>query len=159
MSGKVWIEVEGLDSIVELLERMDKRDSKRYQTKALVEGSKYLKPKLKAETPWRVYRKAVKRGAAKKGEKPAQIVKYDAKKAPFRHIMIDGSRDHSTKRVRANKNDVQHFTDRGIEKFSRGHDVRGVKGDDTVRRVADRYGDTALDHVEAYLVKAFGLDE
>jgi len=131
----------------------------RRASKALQEGAKYLKPKLKAETPWRSYKRAVTRGAAKKGVKPAQIVKYDAKKAPFRHIMVGGSRDHSTRLKRGGKHDLQIFEDGGITKYSRGHDVRGVKGDDTIRRVANRYGDSTLDRVEDYLVKAFGLDE
>ena len=157
MSGKVWVEVQGLDEIVELLERMEPRDSKRYQNKALAEGGKYLKPKLAAETPWPKYKKAVTRGTAKR-DKPAYIVKYNAKKAPFRHIMVGGSKDHSTKRVRAGKNDLQIFEDGGITKYSRGHDVRGVKADNTISRTADRYGDPTLDRVEEYLVKAFGLD-
>jgi hypothetical protein len=158
MTGKVWVEVEGLDEIVELLERMEPRDSKRYQSKALAEGGKYVKPKLAAETPWESYKRAVTRGAAKK-DKPAYIVKYDAKKAPFRHIMVGGSRAHSTRPIRSPRKDLQIFEDGGITKYSRGHDVRGVTADNTIARTADRYGDPTLDRVEEYLVKAFGLDE
>jgi len=156
--SKIWVDVDGLGEIVELLERMDPKDAKRYQDKALAEGGKFLKPKLVAETPWPAYKRAVRRGTAKR-EKPAYIVKYDAKKAPFRAIMIGGSRAHSTHPIRSGKSDIQAFTDGGVKKFSRGHDVRGVRADNTIDRTADRYGDQALDRVEEYLVKAFGLDE
>lgn len=158
MSAGIRVELEGLEDIEALLDSMSPRDSKKFISKATAEGAKYLKPKVVAETPWPAYKRAVTRGAAKR-DKPAQIVKYDAKKAPFRHIMIGGSRDHSTKRVRGGKSGIQHFVDGGLEKFSRGHDVRGVTGTPVMDRVADRHGNAALDRVEDYLVKAFGLDE
>jgi hypothetical protein len=152
------IKLEGLEDIEALLESMSPRDAKRFMAKATAEGAKYLKPRVKAETPWRAYRGAVQAGQAKRN-RPAGIVKYNPKKAPFRHIMLGGSKDHSTKRVRAGKSDIQAFTDGGVAKFSRGHDVRGVKGDPVIDRVADRYGDDALRVTEEYLVRAFGLDE
>lgn len=154
----ITIKFEGMEEIEALLEAMEPRDARKFMAKATAEGAKFLKPKVKAETPWRAYRQAVSAGAAKR-DKPAGIVKYNPKKAPFRHIMLGGSEAHSTKRVRSNKSDIQAFTDGGVEKFSRGHDVRGVKGDPVIDRVADRYGDDALRVTEEYLVRAFGLDE
>lgn len=154
----ITIKLQGLEDIEALLDSMHPRDAKKFMGKATAAGAKYLKAKLKAETPWRSYKGAVTAGAAKRN-KPAGIVKYNPKKAPFRHVMVGGSKDHSTKRVRANKSDIQTFTDGGIQRFSRGHDVRGVRGDNTIDRVADRYGDDALRVTEEYLVRAFGLDE
>jgi hypothetical protein len=154
----IIIDVEGLEEISKLLDRMDIKDARKIIKKANAEGAKFLKPKLQAATPWPSYKRAVRRGPAKR-DKPAAIVKYDIKRAPFRHLMVSGSRDHSTRRVRAGKSDIQAFTDGGTKKFSRGHPVRGIRGDDTIRRVADQYGDDALDHVERFLSRQFGLDD
>lgn len=154
----IIIDVEGLDEINELLDRIALKDARNILKKANAEGAKYLKPKLQAATPWPSYRRAVRRGPAKR-DKPAAIVKYDIKRAPFRHLMVAGSREHSTRPIRAGKKATQAFDDEGTRKFSRGHEVRGITGDDTIRRVADQYGDDALQKVGDYLLMVFGLDD
>lgn len=156
--SSVQIHIIGLKELVELFEEMDRKTGKRNLQKAVADSAKkVLKPQVKAQTPWPSYKRAVRAGAAKRG-KPAGIVKYDNKRAPFRHIMLGGSTDHRTKRVRPNKSDIQAFNDGGTEKFSRGHRVRGVTGDPVITRVADQYGDNALEHVEEYLLRQLKLD-
>ena len=73
-------------------------------------------------------------------------------------MLIGGTKAHST-RKRRGSGGVQAFTDNGVQKFSRGHEVRGIKANPVISRVADQYGDAALDHVERFLSRQFGLDD
>lgn len=156
--ASVQIHILGLKELIEYFEDIDRKTGKSTLQKAVSDAAKkVLKPKVKAATPWPSYVRAVRAGAAKR-DKPAGIVKYDAKRAPFRHIMLDGSKGHSTKRKRHGKSNIQAFDDEGTRKFSRGHDVRGVTGDPVITKVADQYGDSALEHVEDYLVRHLQLD-
>lgn len=156
--SNVEIRVLGVKELVEYFEDIDRKTGKSTLQKAVADAAKkVLKPKVKAATPWPSYQRAVRAGAAKR-DKPAGIVKYDAKRAPFRHIMLGGSKDHSTKRVRSGKSLIQAFDDGGTRKFSRGHDVSGVTGDPVITRIADQYGDEALEHVEDYLLRQLQLD-
>lgn len=156
--AQIDVRIIGLSELVGWFEQFDKRTGKRVLQKAVADSAKkVLKPKVKTATPWPSYRRAVRAGAAKR-DKPAGIVKYDAKRAPFRHIMLGGSQDHNTKRKRSGKSDIQAFDDGGVRKFSRGHQVTGVTGDPVITRIADRYGDDALEHVEDYLVRQLELD-
>ena len=154
----------GVKEVLDYLEQLGVRNSRKLLQKATADAAKkVLKPKVKSETPWQSYKRAVRAGAAKR-DKPAGIVKYDSKRAPFRHIMMDGSEDHSTKRKRGvlvrlgKKKLIQAFDDGGTRKFSRGHEVSGVTGDPVITRVADQYGDDALEHVEDYLIRQLELD-
>jgi len=152
------IRLEGMQAILDALDQLDPRKAKGVVAKATADAAKMvLKPRVIAATPWPKYRKAVTAGQAKR-HKPAGIVKYNAKKAPFRHIMIGGSKAHSTRRKRPNKSDIQAWSAAGGERFSRGHHVHGVRGVPVIDQVADRYGDQALEHVADYLAKHFGLD-
>lgn len=152
------IEVEGLRELIGVLDDIDKRTGKRTLQKATADAAKkVLKPKVKSATPWDSYKRAVRAGAAKR-EKPAGIVRYDPKRAPWRHIMLGGSKAHSTKPKRSGKSAIQAFDDGGTRKFSRGHEVSGVTGDPVITKVADRYGDEALEHVEDYIVRHLELD-
>lgn len=156
--ASIDIEVQGLREVIGILDELDRRTGKKVLQKAVADSAKkVLKPKVKGATPWPSYKRAVRAGAAKR-EKPAGIVRYDAKRAPFRHIMLGGSRAHSTKRTRPGKKDLQAFDDGGTRKFSRGHEVSGVTGDPVITRIADQYGDEALEHVEDYLVRHLELD-
>lgn len=152
------VKIIGLRELIDYIDELDRKTGRRTLQKAAAEGGKFLKPKVQAETPWPSYRRAVRRGTAKR-DKPAAIVKYDPKRAPFRHIMLGGSRGHSTKRKRPGKRDIQAFTDGGTLKFSRGHDVAGVTGDPVIKRIADQYGDDALQRVEDYLLREMQLDD
>jgi hypothetical protein len=153
----VDIEVRGLKDVLKAIDKLDPKLQKKNLQKATADAAKkVLKPKVKADTPWPSMKRAVRAGAAKK-EKPAGIVKYDPKRAWYRHILVGGSKAHSTKARRAGG--VQAFDDGGTKKFSRGHDVRGIKANPVITRVADQYGDDALDHVERFLSRAFGLDD
>lgn len=155
------IKLEGMEDIEALLDSMNPRDAKRFMQKAVNEGAKFLKPKVAAETPTGPghfgyhLKKRVFRGPAKK-DKPAAIVKYRSSRA---HWLLLGTKAHSTKRVRNNKSDIQSFTDGGVRKVSRGHDVPSVAANPVMSRVANRYGGGAMRLVEEYLVRAFGLDE
>lgn len=156
--AQIDIEVEGLREVIGLLDELDHRTGKKVLQKAVADSAKkVLKPKVKSATPWPSYVRAVRAGAAKR-EKPAGIVKYDAKRAPYRHIMIGGSEAHSTRRKRSGKSNLQAFDDGGTRKFSRGHEVSGVTGDPVITRIGDQYGDDALDHVEDYIVRHLELD-
>lgn len=152
----VEIRVLGVKELVEYFEEIERKTGRKDLQKATADAAKkVLKPKVKAATPWSSYKRAVRAGAARR-DKPAGMVKYDAKRAPFRHLMLDGSSDHSTKS--AKKPTIQAFNDGGTRKFSRGHDVSGITGDPVITKVADQYGDDALDHVETYLLRALDLD-
>lgn len=154
----IEVRILGVRELVEYFEQIDRKSGKSTLQKATSDAAKkVLKPRVKSATSWPSYRRAVRAGAAKR-EKPAGIVKYDAKRAPFRHIMLGGSVDHSTKRKRSGKSNIQAFDDGGVRKFSRGHNVRGVTGDPVITRIADQYGDEALAHVEDYLVRQLQLD-
>jgi hypothetical protein len=151
------IEVRGLKDVLKAIDKLDPKLQKKALQKATADAAKkVLKPKVKAETPWPTMKRAVKAGVAKR-EKPAGIVKYDAKKAFYRHMLLGGTKAHSTRKRRGSS--IQAFDDGGMRKFSRGHDVRGIKANPVISRVADQYGDAALDHVERFLSRQFGLDD
>ena len=155
----ISVDVEGVDKIIADLEKLDPRTAKTVISKAMADAAKkVLKPKVAAATPWPKYRKAVSAGQAKR-DKPAAIVKYNAKKAPFRHIMLGGSKAHSTRRKRTGKSDIQAFSDGGVQRFSRGHHVSGVKGTPVIDQVVDRYGDAVLEHVADVIADQFDLDK
>jgi hypothetical protein len=148
----VSIEVKGMKEVMAVLDRMDPRDSKKVMQKATADAAKkILKPAVIRATPWGRMKKAVSAGIAKK-DKPAGIVKYDAKKAWFRHFLIGGTRSHS---VAPKKASVMAFDAGGARAFSRGHSVRGLRANPVISRVADQQGDRALDHVEKFLVREF----
>lgn len=153
------IEVRGMGEVLKALDKLDPKVGKRLLQKATAEGAKkVLKPKVKAESPWPSMKRAVRAGAAKK-DKPAGIVKYDPKRAWYRAILIGGSKTHSTKAKRPGKGPIQAFDDGGTKKFSRGHEVRGIKANPVISRVADQYGDQALDVTERFLTRGLGLDD
>jgi len=142
--------------VTEALDQLDRKGNRQTLQKAVGEGAKYLKPKVQAES--RKVSKRMGRGVsavkARRGT-PASIVKY-TKLAWFAHFVIGGTRDHSTRRRKGIT--VQTFTDGGVQKFSQGHDVRGVKANPIITRVADREGDHALEIAENSIVKTLGLD-
>lgn len=143
--------------VTEALDQLDKKGTRSNLQKAVAEGAKYLKPKVQAES--RKVSKRMGRGVsatkAKRGT-PASIVKY-TKVAWFAHFVIGGTRDHST-RKRSGTTTVQTFNAGGVQAFSQGHDVRGVKANPIIARVADQSGDEALEIAERSLVKQLGLD-
>jgi hypothetical protein len=164
LAPSVDVQIEGMKDVMAALDKLDPKDQKKTIQKATADAAKkVLKPKVKAETPWPVMKRAVRAGSAKY-EKPAGIVKYDNKRAWFRHFLVDGTKSHSThpkphgRKARA-RSAIQAFTDGGVKKFSRGHDVSGIKSNPVIKRVADQYGDAALDHVERFLSRQFGLDD
>lgn len=157
MSGNVTIEVRGMQDVLKALDKLDPKAGKKLMQKATAEGAKkVLKPKVKSESPWPSMKRAVRAGAAKK-DKPAGIVKYDPKRAFYRHMLIGGTKAHSTKARRSGG--IQAFDDGGTKKFSRGHEVRGIKANPVITRVADQYGDQALDVTERFLIRGLGLDD
>jgi hypothetical protein len=148
----IKIEVRGMKEVIAVLDRMDPRDRKKVVSKATADAAKkILKPAVIAATPWARMKKAVRAGAVKRN-KPGGIVKYDAKKAWFRHFLIGGTRSHEVKPKRAS---VMAFDAGGSRAFSRGHNVRGLRANPVISRVADQKGDAALDHVEKFLVREF----
>lgn len=149
----IIIEVEGLEDIDSLLDSIaNPRDAKRIIAKANAEGAKFLKPKVKTETPLgpahfgRHLRNQVVRGPAKR-DKPAAIVKY---RDPRKHFLLLGTKPH---RIRFHDEKV-----RGVAKDAGNIRHPGAKANPVMTRVADQYGDEALDRVERFLVRAFGLD-
>ena len=164
LAPSVDVKIEGMKELMAALDKMDPKGGNRLLTKATADAAKkVLKPKVKAATPWRSMKSAVRAGAARY-EKPAGIVKYDNKRAWYRPFLIDGTQSHSTKpgihgRKAHPRKAVQAFTDGGVKKFSRGHEVRGIKSNPVISRVADQYGDAALDHVERFMSRTFGLDD
>jgi hypothetical protein len=142
--------------VTEALDQLDRKGNKQSLQKATTEGAKYLKPKLQAEAR-KVSRRMGRSVSARKARRgtPASIVKF-GKAAWFAHFVIGGTRSHSTRRRQGIT--VQAFTDGGVQKFSTGHEVRGVRPNPIVSRVADREGDNALEAAERSLVKVLGLD-
>jgi hypothetical protein len=150
------VEVKGMREVIDLLDRMDPKDRKKIVSKATADAAKkILAPKVKAATPWARMKAAVRARQVKK-DKPGGIVLYDSKKAWFRHFLIGGTRAHTVRPKRAS---VMAFDAGGTQGFSRGHEVRGLRSNPVISRVADQYGDDALEHVERFLVREFGLEE
>ena len=132
----VSIDDRGLKEVMETLERLDKRQANKTLGKATAEAAKkVLKPAVKAETVWRHAKKGVRAGAAKK-DKPAGIVKYDAKRVPDRHWMLHGT---NVRRTKSGAN--------------RGRMV----GDPIISRVAEAKDDQAVEVVANYLIKELDL--
>lgn len=142
--------------VTEALDQLDRKGNRTTLQKGVAEGAKYLKPKVQAEA--RKVSQRMGRGVsavkARRGT-PASIVKF-TKLAWFAHFVIGGTRAHSTRRRHGTT--VQTFTDGGVQKFSTGHDVRGVRANPIISRVADRDGDHALGIAEESIVKTLGLD-
>lgn len=150
----ISIEVKGLDEIMELLDRMEPKASNKLMLKATADAAKkVLAPQLRAATPWQRMKTAVRSGQAKR-DKPAGIVRYDAKKAWFRHFLLGGTRAHAVNPKRAQ---VMAWEEGGAKAFSEGHSVSGIRANPVISRVANQYGDEALEHVEDYLIRAFDL--
>ncbi len=148
----ISIEVKGMAEVMAVLDRMDPRDAKRTLSKATADAAKkVLAPRVKAATPWARMRSAVRAGQVKR-DRPGGIVKYDAKKAWFRHFLIGGTKGHT---VKPKRKSVMAFDAGGTRAFSRGHQIRGLRANPVISRVADRYGDEALDYVERFLVRQF----
>lgn len=133
----VVIEARGLAEVLEVLDRLEPKAANKVLGKATAEAAKkVLKPAVKAETKWAHAKRGVRAGAARK-EKPAGIVKYDAKRVPDRHWMLHGTK--------------KRFTKKGA---NRGRMV----GDPIISRVADANDDRALDVVAKYLETHLDLD-
>ena len=143
------------------LDKLDAKTNKRTIGKALAKGAKFLKPKVKAATPTGPghfgyhLKNRVSAGAAKKN-KPAAIVKYRSSRE---HFLIAGTKGHSTKPVRSGKSAVQTGRTGGVQHFSRGHQVTGAKANPIISRVANQYGDEAVDVAERELARSLGLDD
>ena len=152
------IEIHGMAELLAQLERTDPKDGKRVMDKATADAAKkVLKAPVKAEAGKVSKRLAssVRAGAAKR-EKPAGIVRFDPKRAFFRHFVIGGTKDHS---IKAKGKKALAYTQAGVTRYARDVDVRGVKANPIISRVADAYEDRTLDHVERYLSREFGLDD
>lgn len=120
----------------EALDRLDPKQANKTIGKATAEAAKkVLKPAVIAETKWRHAKRGVRAGAAKR-DKPAGIVKYDAKRVPDRHWMLNGT---AVRRTKSGAN--------------RGRMI----GDPIISRVADAKDDQATDMVADYLTKALDL--
>jgi hypothetical protein len=142
--------------VTEALDQLDKRTSRSALQKATSAAGKYLKPRVRAEAAKVSSRmaRATQAVKARRGT-PASIVKF-SKVAWFAHFVIGGTRGHSTAPRRGSG--VQTFTDAGTQKFSRGHQVRGVRPNPIIARVAERDGGRALDVAEEEIVKVLKLD-
>lgn len=144
-------------AVMDALDQLDKKGNRQTLQKAVGESAKYLKPKVQAES--RPVSKRMGRGVsavkARRGT-PASIVKY-TKLAWFAHFVIGGTRDHSTKK-RGGQSTIQTWTEGGVQVFGPAHDVRGVKANPIIERVADREGDHSLEIAETSIVKTLGLD-
>lgn len=152
------IEVQGLDELLAQLEAMDPKDSKRIMGKATADAAKkVLKAPVKAEarTASKRLAFAVRAGAGRK-DKPSGIVKFDIKRAFFRHFVVAGTKDHS---IKAKGKKALVYQEAGVTRYAREVQVRGVKPNPIISRVADAYEDRTLDHVERYLTEQFGLDD
>lgn len=153
MARGIIVEVTGLEDIDALLSSIeDTRGAKKILAKANAEGAKFLKPKVKAKTPLGPghfgyhLRRRVVRGPAKR-DKPAAIVKY---RDPRDHFLLLGTRPH---RIRFHDEVV-----RGVGKKEGSIQHPGATAYPVMSIVAKQYGNQALDRVEKYLVRAFGLD-
>jgi len=159
-SSGLWVEVDkrDLEDIFALLEAMEPKDRKKFMQKATREGAKFLKPKVIAATPlgpghFGVHaKKRVSFGAAKR-EKPAAIVKY---RIGYTHMILDGTSQHE---IKPNKKKAIRFMVGGAPVFTSRVKHPGAKGNPVIDKVADQYGDEALDRVADYLLRAFGLTE
>lgn len=152
------IEIHGMPELLKQLEAMEPKNSKRLLTKATADGAKkVLKAPVKAEARKVSKRLAssVRAGAARR-DKPAGIVRFDPKRAFFRHFVIGGTKDHS---IKAKGKKALAYTQAGVTRYARDVQVRGVKANPIISRVADAYEDRTLDHVERYLSREFGLDD
>ena len=92
-------------------------------------------------------KKRVSFGTAKR-EKPAAIVKY---RIGYTHWIMDGTKPH---RIRFHDQKVA-----GVPKERGNIKHPGAKGNPVIEKVADQYGDEALNRVADYLLRAFGLTE
>ena len=159
-SSGLWVEVDkrDLEDIFALLEAMEPKDRKGFMTKALREGAKFLKPKVAAATPEGPghfgyhLKKRVSYGVAKK-EKPAYIVKYKAWYAP---MLLGGTKAHD---IKPKNKKALSFTVNGNRVATKIARHTEFKGNPVIDKVADQYGDEALDRVADYLLRAFGLTE
>lgn len=152
MPSAVEIEVRGLGDLQKQLDKMDPRNSRTLMGKATADAAKkVLKGPVKAKAGSLSQRLAysVRAGAARR-DKPAGIVKFDNKRAWFRHFIIGGTRPH---RIR--------FPDqkaRGVPKAQGNIRHPGTKAHPIIAEVADQYGSAALDQVERFLVRELELD-
>ena len=150
--GSVTIEVRGLDELLKHLDKMDPKGSRKLLGKATADSAKKVlkgPTKAKAGTISQRLAHSVRAGAAKR-EKPAGIVKFDAKRAWFRHLVIGGTKPH---RIR--------FPDqkaRGVPKTQGNIRHPGARPNPVIAMVADRHGDAALDNLERFLIREFELD-
>ena len=152
MSGDISFEVKGLKEVLDLLDKMEPKATNRVMAKATAEGAKkVLKPKLKSAAAGisRRLSSSVRAGSAKR-DKPAGIVRFDPKRAWFRHFIIGGTKPH---RIRFHDQVVA-----GVPKTGGNIQHPGAKPHPIVTEVADQYGDDALDVTEKYLVRSIGLD-
>lgn len=147
------VEIRGMKEVLQALDQLDEKTSKRTLQKATADAAKkVLKPKVKAKAAPISARlaRATRAGASRKG-KPAGIVKFDNKRAWFRHFVIGGTKAHKIR-----------FHDevlRGVPKKGGGSIKHpGAKPHPIIAEVADQYGDDALDHVERFLVRTLELD-
>jgi hypothetical protein len=149
--SSVDIQVVGMKDLLAALDKMEPKPGNKLLAKATAEGTKkVLKPKLKAAVPWPSMKRAVRAGAAKK-DKPAGIVKFDNKRAWFRHFLIGGTKEHQ---IRFHDEKV-----RGVPK-TQGHIHHpGIKARPVISEVADQSGNQALDVSERYLIHTLGLDD
>jgi len=137
--------ITGTDEVHRMLAKGMDPSLKKSIQKATNAGAKYLKPKAQAEAPVRTgkLRKAIGSGQAKRG-RPASIVKVH-KRAFYDHMVTGGTKPH---RIR--------FPDQkaaGIPSWQGNIKHPGARANPFFERVADRYGNEALDIVEKTLAK------
>lgn len=152
MDNGIVLEVTGMRDLMDTLDKMDPKASRRLFDKATADAAKkVLKAPTKAKAAALSQRlgRSVRAGAARR-DKPAGIVKFDNKRAWFRHFIIGGTRPH---RIR--------FPDqkaRGVPKSQGNIRHPGTKAHPIIAEVADQHGDAALDHVERFMVRELELD-
>lgn len=130
--------------------------------KALLAGAraatKFLKPLVKAATPRGAsgkLRKAVYMGTAKR-QKPGSFVGVRGKVAFYRHMVIGGTKAHSTAK-RNGTGGIQRWEVGGDVRYGPAHEVRGTPARPFIAETAQRYGDEALQIAEAAIAKTLNL--
>jgi len=130
--------------------------------KALLAGAraatKFLKPLVKAAAPRGAtgkLGKSVYMGTAKR-QKPGSFVGVREKVAFYRHMVIDGTKAHSTAK-RGGAGGIQRWQVGGDVRYGPAHEVRGTPARPFVTQTAERYGDEALQIAEAAIAKSLNL--
>ena len=155
MSVEIRVEDKAL---LAALDSLDPKDG----NKALLTGAraatKFLKPLVKAAAPRGAsgkLRKSVYMGTAKR-QKPGSFVGVREKVAFYRHMVIGGTKAHSTAK-RGGHVGIQRWEVGGDVRYGPAHEVRGTPPRPFVSATADHYGNQALQIAEAAIAKALNL--